>query len=120
MRDKVDVQADYEKNLDILIVDESSMIGTELYEYILEEIEKGNVGTVVFVGDPNQLLPVSGSSQTIFKLKNQYKLTEIVRQAKGSYIINLADKIKNMIENENYISMDEFFKKNVISWNWKK
>ena len=101
--------------VDVLIVDESSMINDDLFELIIEALESNLVRYVIFVGDPNQLLPVSGSSQTIFKLKNQYKLTEIVRQAKGSYIINLADKIKNMIENENYISMDEFFKKNVIN-----
>lgn len=97
--------------VDVLIVDESSMINDDLFELIIEALESNLVRYVIFVGDPNQLLPVSGSSQTIFKLKNQYKLIEIVRQAKGSYIINLADKIKNMIENENYISMDEFFKK---------
>ena len=100
--------------VDVLIVDESSMINDELFELILESLESNLVRYVIFVGDPNQLLPVSGSSQTIFNLKNQYKLTEIVRQAKGSYIINLANKIKNMIESGNYISLDKFFKENII------
>jgi hypothetical protein len=100
--------------VDVLIVDESSMINDELFELILESLDSNLVRYVIFVGDPNQLLPVSGSSQTIFNLKNQYKLTEIVRQAKGSYIINLADKIKNMIESENYISLDKFFKENIV------
>lgn len=98
--------------IDVLIVDESSMIGTELYEYILEEIEKGNVGTVVFVGDPNQLLPINGENSSIYELKNQFKLTEIVRQAKDSYIISIANKIKNMIENKSYIPVMEFFNQN--------
>jgi reverse gyrase len=90
------------------------MINDDLFELIIEALESNLVRYVIFVGDPNQLLPVSGSSQTIFNLKNQYKLTEIVRQAKGSYIINLADKIKNMIESENYISLDKFFKENIV------
>lgn len=98
--------------IDVLIVDESSMIGIELYEYILEEIEKGKVGTVLFVGDPNQLLPINGENSSIYKLKNQFKLTEIVRQAKDSYIISIADKIKNMIENKSYIPVMEFFNQN--------
>lgn len=99
--------------IDVLIVDESSMIGIELYDYILEEIEKGRVGTVLFVGDPNQLLPINGENSSIYKLKNQYKLTEIVRQAKDSYIISIANKIKNMIENKSYIPVMEFFNQNL-------
>jgi ATP-dependent exoDNAse (exonuclease V) alpha subunit len=99
--------------IDVLIVDESSMIGTELYEYILEEIEKEKVGTVIFVGDPNQLLPINGENSSIYELKNQYKLTEIVRQAKDSYIISIANKIKKMIENKSYIPVMEFFNQNL-------
>lgn len=98
--------------IDVLIVDESSMVGTELYEYILEEIEKGKVTTVIFVGDPNQLLPINGENSSIYELKNQYKLTEIVRQAKDSYIISIANKIKYMIENKSYIPVMEFFNQN--------
>ncbi|MGJ0303603.1 AAA family ATPase [Aliarcobacter cryaerophilus] len=98
--------------VDVLIVDESSMIGVELYEYILEEIEKGRVACVLFVGDPNQLLPINGENSSIYELKNQFKLTEIVRQAKDSYIISLADKIKDMIESKSYIPVMEFFNQN--------
>ena len=99
--------------VDVLIVDESSMINYELFELIEEALEANLVRYVVFVGDPNQLLPVSGSSNAIFELPNQYKLTQIVRQAEGSYIIKLANKIKNMIESKNYIPLDEFFKENI-------
>ena len=97
---------------DVLIVDESSMIGVELYEFILEEIEAQRVGLVLFVGDPNQLLPVNGENSSIYKLKYQFKLNEIIRQAKDSSIILLANKIKLMIQNKSYIPVMEFFSQN--------
>jgi ATP-dependent exoDNAse (exonuclease V) alpha subunit len=96
----------------ILIVDESSMIGIELYEYILEAIEDQRVGIVLFVGDPNQLLPINGENSHIYQLKYQYKLHDIVRQAENSSIILLANKIKTMIETKTYIPVMEFFLKN--------
>lgn len=101
--------------VDVLIVDESSMISTELFELICEALDTNLVRYVLFVGDPNQLLPISGSSNTIFELKNQYKLIEIMRQAKDSYIIDIATKIKNMIENKKYLPLDEFFKENIYN-----
>lgn len=66
--------------VDVLIVDESSMINDELFGLICEALDENLVQFVLFVGDPNQLLPVSGSSNIIFKINKQYKLTEIVRQ----------------------------------------
>ncbi len=101
--------------VDVLIVDESSMISTELFELICEALDTNLVRYVLFVGDPNQLLPISGSSNTIFELKNQYKLIEIMRQAKDSYIIDIATKIKDMIENKKYLPLDEFFKENIYN-----
>lgn len=101
-------------SVDVLIVDESSMINNELFELILEALDSNLVRYVVLVGDQNQLLPVSGSSNMIFKLKNQYKLNQIVRQAEDSYIIKMAEKIKVMIESKNFISLDNFFKSNVF------
>jgi len=101
-------------SVDVLIVDESSMINDELFELILESLEANLVRYVIFVGDPNQLLPVNGTSNAIFELPNQFKLTQIIRQAKDSYIIGLANKIKDMIEGKKYIPLDEFFKENII------
>jgi ATP-dependent exoDNAse (exonuclease V) alpha subunit len=96
----------------ILIVDESSMIGSELYEYILEAIEDGRVGIVLFIGDPYQLLPVDKSENKIFSLKNTFTLTEIVRQAKDSYIIKLATKIRERIKNQDFIDLKKFLEQN--------
>jgi hypothetical protein len=93
----------------ILIVDESSMIGAELFEYISEAIEERRVMVVLFIGDPYQLLPVDKSQNEIFQLQNSFELTEVVRQAKDSYIINIATNLRERIQNQNFIPLVEFF-----------
>ncbi len=93
----------------ILMLDESSMVGSELYEYILEAIEDGRVGLVLFIGDPYQLLPVKDNENRIYKLKNHYTLTEVVRQAKDSYIIGVATKLRERIRTKDYIDLKLFF-----------
>ncbi|MCD6436000.1 MAG: AAA family ATPase [Clostridiales bacterium] len=94
---------------DILIVDESSMISQDLYNYIITAIEQQRVKAVLFVGDEYQLLPVDNLDNKIFNIKTRYKLERIVRQAKDSYIISLATKARNIIKSKKYISLEAFF-----------
>jgi|APSaa5957512576_1039674.scaffolds.fasta_scaffold14451_1 hypothetical protein len=56
----------------VLIVDESSMISSELHDYILAS---DSFNHLIYVGDHNQLLPVDDSNAdfTIFNLSNIYK-----------------------------------------------
>lgn len=98
----VDRAKDKMNRASLLIVDESSMLSNELFSIILEVLKKGYVNTVLFIGDQFQLLPVNESSNNVFRLKNQYTLTKIVRQAKDSKIIQLATKIRVCIANEEY------------------
>ncbi|MDY0365862.1 MAG: AAA family ATPase [Arcobacteraceae bacterium] len=108
---KVDQKAKKTK-VDVLIVDESSMVSQELFELICDAIQSGLVGYVVFVGDSNQLLPINDVISEVFTLKNNYKLTQIIRQAKDSYIIDIANKLKDCIESKQFMPLDEFFKNN--------
>lgn len=101
------------ENTSVLIVDESSMISTELYSHILDAIEDSRVELVLFIGDPYQLLPVDNSENQIYKLKNSFSLTEIVRQAKDSYIIRLATKLRERIKNKDFIELKDFLKQNM-------
>ena len=94
----------------ILIVDESSMVGKELYEYIVESIEQGIVNLVIFIGDPYQLMPVNGAASPVFELDNAFSLTEVVRQARQSIIIEIATEIRKHIEHETFVKLDELFK----------
>lgn len=95
---------------DILIVDECSMIDKNLFDYIMEAMYQDYIKVVLFIGDSYQLLPVSGESANLFNLKNRYVLSEIVRQSKGSYIIQLATKAKDSIKNRDYTAVEEFIK----------
>lgn len=99
----------------ILFVDESSMISSELYKYIVEAWEQQRVAFIIFVGDPYQLLPIGDSDNRIYKLKNQFILTEVVRQAQDSYILKIATELRYAIEKQQFISLDLFFKKHQYS-----
>ena len=92
------------KKTDILIVDEASMISTELMTYIEESIKQGNIKFVIFVGDKYQLEPVGETHSIAFDISKQYELLEIVRQAKGSPIIQLATIIRKFIQEDKFPS----------------
>lgn len=94
---------------DILIVDESSMVSQSLYEFIHDAIEKSRIKAVLFVGDEYQLLPVDDQNNKVLDIKTNYKLENIVRQAKDSYIISIATKAREIIKSKKYISLQEFF-----------
>ena len=97
----------------LLIVDESSMISAKIFDYICESLKRGYINTVLFIGDPYQLLPVNDTDNKIFKVRKQYKLTEIVRQAKDSPIIKLATKIRLGIEKKEYRDLKVLIKENL-------
>lgn len=98
---------------DILVVDESSMVSDNMYGFIMDAIEADRVKAVLFVGDYYQLLPVDGGKNSVFKVKHQYKLNEIVRQAKDCYIIKIATVARNMIKQKKYTDLKAFFKANM-------
>ncbi|MCF6244167.1 MAG: AAA family ATPase [Sulfurovum sp.] len=89
----------------ILMVDESSMVGIDLYEYILEAIEEGRVGMVLFISDEHQLLPVGCISNKIYTLPLKYELTDIVRQAKKSGIKQIASALRRCIKTKKYMDI---------------
>jgi len=109
---KIDKTKKATDSASILIVDESSMIGSELFEYIKEAIEEERVNFVFFIGDPYQLLPVDNSVNHIYKLRNQFSLEEVVRQAKDSYIIKIATNLRERIQTKNFLPLQDFFAQN--------
>jgi ATP-dependent exoDNAse (exonuclease V) alpha subunit len=101
----------------LLIIDESSMISSNLYNYILESISTRKVNAVLFIGDPNQLLPTDNTINPVYHLRNQYYLTQIVRQAEDNDIIKLATDIRMGIEQQSFIDLRILFKKYMNSAN---
>lgn len=79
----------------ILLVDEASMIGSELLGF-LERIV-GSTIPILFLGDPRQLNPVGESFSPVFRSGfSHVELTGIVRQAKGNPIIKVSHNIPTL------------------------
>jgi len=74
--------------LDLIIVDEASMVSTQLYNDLMKYDKP-----VIFVGDPGQLEPV-GDNPNLMK-QPDFVLTKIHRQAEKSPILSLATAIRN-------------------------
>lgn len=99
---------------DILIVDESSMVSEDLFDYIHESIVAENVKVVLFVGDPYQLLPVDSNSNILKNIPLHHKLKKVVRQAEESYIIKQSIIVREMIKTNEYRALDEFLENGLL------
>lgn len=79
----------------LLIVDECSMIGENLMEYIMPLIGTQGIN-VLFAGDPHQLIPVNEKtkSKSFTTAETKYKLTEVLRH--DGAILNLATLTRKM------------------------
>lgn len=72
----------------LIIVDEASMIDEEIHN----DLMKFNI-PILYIGDPYQLPPISGNWNVM--QRSDFQLNEILRQAKESPIIQLADMVRN-------------------------
>lgn len=83
----------------VLIVDEASMINSEIFESLLSAIRVGT--KVIICGDDEQLPPIGSGNifHDLLKIKryNCCKLTKILRQAERSGIISDSRKIRQNI-----------------------
>jgi exodeoxyribonuclease-5 len=83
-----------ERIYDVLFIDECSMIGDDLLSYIIRSDSR----TIIFVGDIAQISPVDGISgevsKTFTEVSEILELTDIVRQAQGNPIIELATALR--------------------------
>lgn len=87
----------------LLIVDEASMIDSELYDHIINYAEK-----VLFVGDVAQLPPINSEVSPVFeRVQIRAHLNNIMRQAADSPIIQLATWLRNKIEANQKINIPE-------------
>lgn len=96
------------KNVSYFIIDEASMISTELLGYI-EEYSTMHRTKVIFIGDEKQLNPVGEYNSPVFHQNYpNVTLTEIIRQGEGNPIIDLSRNIdwigkkpESLVEKEN-------------------
>lgn len=81
------------RRINVVIVDETSMLNSELYDLLLREL---NGRPVVFVGDDRQLLPVGEDQacRAFTEGSSLYRLTEVLRH--DGAILNLATATRQM------------------------
>lgn len=78
---------------DVVIIDECSMIDSDLFEHIEENLPSA---FVLFVGDPAQLPPVNEKASRSFGVKSRSHLETIVRQSEGNPVLDAATAIRQM------------------------
>jgi exodeoxyribonuclease V alpha subunit len=97
--------------IDLLIIDEASMINAYLFAKILEALKNGT--KIVITGDYSQLEPI-GAGNVFYDLCNskqvtRIELTTVHRQAKKSGILSIANEIREGIssfEKDDYEKRD--------------
>ena len=90
------------RKFDICILDESSMVSHELFNFLKEEMyQNSRIKSFLFIGDEFQLLPVNDSSlkHAIYNNEqiNHYNLTKLIRNT-DMEVINFVTYIRDMIE----------------------
>lgn len=84
--------------IDILCIDESSMVSRDQIVLLLKRL-RVDFDMILWVGDEPQLPSPSDGNETngVFNLPFKYSLTQVVRQAEGSQLLQLAHYIRNLI-----------------------
>lgn len=93
---------------DIVLVDEVSMLDNELYQVLLTSAMMNKI-MLLFIGDRGQIPPVNGGESVLFTsdLDGNFNLSDIIRQADGNPIIQLAKKIRTNQKFEKESILDE-------------
>lgn len=106
-----------EEEVDIVIIDEASMVSYEYIEYLREKMGRGKLRGVVYCGDRYQLPPILSNKQKqdllvmgkdisenaipcFEEIQQQFELMQIVRQKMGNPIIDMGDDIRNHLDEE--------------------
>ena len=89
----------------ILIIDECSMIDAELFDDINTAAP---TASIVYVGDPAQLPPISGQgalSPVFAAIGQRAHLSEIIRQSTDNPIIELSAALRRVMESSSHITV---------------
>jgi ATP-dependent exoDNAse (exonuclease V) alpha subunit len=79
----------------LLFIDEASFIDNTVLRWIFDRTQNCKI---VFIGDPAQLAPIKSTSIPVFDLSYpKVMLTDVIRQAEGSQITELATQFRNTV-----------------------
>ena len=93
----------------LIIIDEASMINTDLYELNKKRAEEYKV-KILYVGDAWQLPPVNEQVSRAFMVKDRSVLTDIVRQDSENPLIPLFNILRDDIKNNTNFLIKELIK----------
>lgn len=86
----------------LVFIDEASYVDSQLMQWIFQILQGSKI---VFIGDPAQLTPVKSNRTPVFEAGfPTARLTEVVRQAKGNPIIELATKFRETVKTGQFFS----------------
>lgn len=86
----------------VIFIDEASFIDNELLTSCLNMLPNCKL---VFIGDPAQLAPINSRNTPVFSAGfSEARLTEVVRQAEGNPIIELATKFRGTVNTGEWFS----------------
>lgn len=88
----------------LIFIDEGSNIGHALLKLILSKVRNCKI---IFIGDPGQLLEVGSTTAPVFESGFAgAHLGEVVRQARGHPIMDLATKFRGTVETGEYFQFE--------------
>ena len=80
-----------------VVIDECSMLNEELMQYILDAQDAAG-NKIIYMGDPCQLPPINEPESASFTMTSDpLELTQVMRQADGSKILDLALYLRELI-----------------------
>ncbi len=88
------------RDFKVVVVDECSMIGKDLFRYIEQTSERHHV-KFIFMGDPAQLPPVGENHSPTLEIDGA-TLTQVMRQRGENPILGLCTDIREMMETGGY------------------
>ena len=104
-------------NIELLIIDESSMLPAGLVQYINNVCRKNKI-KLIYIGDASQLPPVKERKSTAFDTcVKLFYLNEIVRQGASNPILTILDMLRQDIRN-NTTKTISYFAKHVGEMNY--
>lgn len=106
-------------NIELLVIDESSMLPAGLVQYINDVCRKRHI-KLIYIGDASQLPPVGEKKSTAFTTcVKLFYLNEIVRQGANNPILTILDMLRYDIDHKSTKTIS-YFAKHVGEMNYNE
>ena len=85
---------------DVVVCDECSMIGKDLWRWLQRTFERNiSCRKLILMGDPAQLNPIGEKRSPTFKVTNRAILTQVVRQPGESPLLDFVTQCRQSVQN---------------------